>query len=76
MSSARVVAESVTAGRTEMVAVAVAAVLAVDFTVMVAVPGDLAVTRPADETVAMVVLEELHVTAGLEALAGSTEAES
>lgn len=46
------------------------------FAVMTAVPVDLAVTTPEDETVDTLVLLELHVTDGLEVVLGETVAVS
>lgn len=43
-------------------------------TVITAVPVDFAVTTPLDETVATLVLLELHVTDGLEVVLGETVA--
>ena len=44
------------------------------FAVMTAFPADFAVTKPFDETVATLVLLELHVTAGLDVVLGRTVA--
>ena len=44
------------------------------FALMTAFPADFAVTNPEDETVATLVLLELHVTDGLDVLLGKTVA--
>lgn len=44
------------------------------FAVMTALPVDLAVTTPEDDTVATLVLLELHVTDGFEVVLGETVA--
>ena len=46
------------------------------FAVITALPVDLAVTKPVEDTVATLVLLELHVTAGLDVVLGRTVAVS
>ena len=46
------------------------------FAVMTTLPVDFAVTKPVEDTVATLVLLEVHVTEGLDVVLGKTVAES